>query len=346
MGHAYYRINETDSAYYYLNKAINAESIYTIRSAYQILCNLSKKTGDYKKNSEYTVKLWKVQDSISRMDRNKTLIEMQEKYNQQMIINEKNELERKGLIVLCIAIFMIGIIIVFYQQRVYQQKKELDKKMDELNKVIVKLNKNEEIIAKNEERIRNLNIQQEHEKEITIEQQKEYLQTIRDMENQNDLLEKENNELKHKIEQYTTTMIEKVKEVQGLRSLSEKNLYLHKRELFLCNELLKKEEFIKKLKKTPKSLDLLQWKELIDKTNAIFDNYTVRLRTQIPELTENDIRICCLIKLSFGNGNIADILGISPTSVSRQKLRLKERIIQQVGPFEKNLTLDIWLREF
>ena len=271
---------------------------------------------------------------------------MQEKYNQQMIINEKNELERKGLIVLCIAIFMIGIIIVFYQQRVYQQKKELDKKMDELNKVIVKLNKNEEIIAKNEERIRNLNIQQEHEKEITIEQQKEYLQTIRDMENQNDLLEKENNELKHKIEQYTTTMIEKVKEVQGLRSLSEKNLYLHKRELFLCNELLKKEEFIKKLKKTPKSLDLLQWKELIDKTNAIFDNYTVRLRTQIPELTENDIRICCLIKLSFGNGNIADILGISPTSVSRQKLRLKERIIQQVGPFEKNLTLDIWLREF
>ena len=168
MGHAYYRINETDSAYYYLNKAINAESIYTIRSAYQILCNLSKKTGDYKKNSEYTVKLWKVQDSISRMDRNKTLIEMQEKYNQQMIINEKNELERKGLIVLCIAIFMIGIIIVFYQQRVYQQKKELDKKMDELNKVIVKLNKNEEIIAKNEERIRNLNIQQEHEKEITI----------------------------------------------------------------------------------------------------------------------------------------------------------------------------------
>ena len=82
------------------------------------------------------------------------------------------------------------------------------------------------------------------------------------------------------------------------------------------------------------------------RSNTIYDNYTIRLRNQIPELTENDIRICCLIKLSFSNVEIASILGISSASVSRQKLRLKERITQKVGPLEKNLTLDLWLKEY
>ena len=43
---------------------------------------------------------------------------------------------------------------------------------------------------------------------------------------------------------------------------------------------------------------------------------------------------------------MADILGISPTSVSRQKLRLKERIVQQIGFLGENVLLDIWLKEF
>ena len=58
------------------------------------------------------------------------------------------------------------------------------------------------------------------------------------------------------------------------------------------------------------------------------------------------MNICCLIKLSFSNTAMADILGISPTSVSRQKQRLKERIVQQVGSLGENVLLDVWLKEF
>ena len=88
IGHLYQRTNQVDSAYYYLNKAIESDNIYTKQNAYQLLFNLSKKQKDYEKNAEYSVKLWKINDSINKIDRNKALIEMQEKYNEQRVRDE------------------------------------------------------------------------------------------------------------------------------------------------------------------------------------------------------------------------------------------------------------------
>ena len=110
LGHLYSKIHKEDSAYYYLDKALLTNDIYVLRSAYQVLFNLSKKTNDYKKNAEYSIKLWNINDSINKIDRNKALIEVQEKYDKQKVINEKNKAERRGLIILCISIGVIGVI--------------------------------------------------------------------------------------------------------------------------------------------------------------------------------------------------------------------------------------------
>ena len=88
IGRLLYNMNKLDSAYYYLNKAVQSDNIYTRRGAYQVLFNLSKKQKDYEKNAEYSVKLWKINDSINKIDRNKALIEMQEKYNEQRVRDE------------------------------------------------------------------------------------------------------------------------------------------------------------------------------------------------------------------------------------------------------------------
>ena len=80
--------------------------------------------------------------------------------------------------------------------------------------------------------------------------------------------------------------------------------------------------------------------------NLLFDNYIVRLSTLVPSLTESDLQICCFIKLGIANPGIADLLGIESTSVSKRKLRLKERITQKIGAFGKGQTLDLWLWEF
>lgn len=338
VGNLYYKLNQRDSAYYYLEQVVKSDNIYTVKTAYQVLYALSKKAKDYERFVDYSSKLRTVTDSIYKLANNKALIEMQEKYNQQKVINEKNQAERKGLIILCVSILSITVIIVCYQWKVLRQKKELEVKRKELNSFISRLNENKQTIAKNEARIEEL----EKSKEDSDEQRK----SIEEMQRQNDSLGKENKSLQNKIDEFTATMALKSKELEELHALSDKNLYLHKRELFLCAELLKKDEFVNKIKKNPKPLDVIQWRDIMSKADAIYDNYTVRLRTRIPELTENDIRICCLIKLSFCNGDIAKILGISPTSVSRQKLRLKERIIQQVGSLGNNVLLDIWLKEY
>ena len=342
MGYLYSRLNITDSAYYFLDKATSSDNIYTKQSAYKALFYLMKKLNDYKKSTDYSVQLWKVNDSISEIEKNRALIEIQEKYDQQKVINEKNKAEKRGLIILCASIGVIGIIMTCYQWKVLCQNRELKKKEQELTYFVNQLNENKQIIAQNIVRIKEL----EGKEEISTEQQKENQESIIEMQKQNETLKNKNKNLQQKIDEYTATMAEKSKELEGLGALSEKNIYLHKRELFLCCELLKKEEFVNKIKKNPRPLDAIQWRDIMSKADAIYDNYTIRLRTRIPELTENDIRICCLIKLSFSNGDIAKILGISPTSVSRQKLRLKERIIQQVGSLGDNVLLDIWLREF
>ena len=56
--------------------------------------------------------------------------------------------------------------------------------------------------------------------------------------------------------------------------------------------------------------------------------------------------IVALTKEGVGIRSTARILNISPTSVSKRKFRLKERIIQKLGSLGESHTLDLWLLEF
>lgn len=342
-GHLYYKMNQTDSAYFYLEQALTSDNIYTVKTAYQVLYALSKKQKDYERFVDYSWKLRIVTDSIYKLTNNQALIEMQEKYNQQKAINEKNKAERRGLIILCISIGVIGIIVSFYQWKVLRQNKELEDNRKELASLKEQLTENKNKIAQNEERIEM--VAQVETVDMT-EELKEKEAAIENMKKQNEALKKDNQELSAKIEQREAVLQEKSKDSERLNVLTEKNAYLRKREVFLSNQLLKMDAMVTNLKKEPDSFKEYQWEELKEKTDALFDGYTERLLKKVPTLTTHDIHICCLIKLSFSNTAMADILGISPTSVSRQKQRLKERIVQQVGSLGENVLLDVWLKEF
>ena len=88
LGDLFRKLNIQDSAYFYLNKAAKSKNIHTSRSAYQSLYYISEKLGHYKKAVEYSNALWECQDSINNIARNQTLIEMQEKYNEQRVRDE------------------------------------------------------------------------------------------------------------------------------------------------------------------------------------------------------------------------------------------------------------------
>ena len=351
LGDTYRYLKMYDSAYFYLNQACLSPNIHTARSAYQALYYISQEEKDYKKAVEYSNKLWFYQDSIGKTDRNKALIEMQEKYDQQKIINENNlsqikkdRIIRNVLIALIILSFIIAITNYLYQRKIVSQKQEISEKEEKIRYFTMKIHENETLINRNKMRIEELTIQMEGSLEIK-EQWKEQNKIRQEIEQQNETLKLENNNLQNHISNYAQSLKEKSKELEAMEHLSKENQYLHKREAFLCNQLIKQTELFNKLK-TTKYIDNKLWQEIKEKIDLLFDNYTKRLCHQIPSLTDGDIQICCLIKLRFSNGDIANMLAISPTSVSKRKLRLKERIVQEIGSLGENQSLDLWLMEY
>ena len=351
LGDTYRYLKMYDSAYFYLNQACLSPNIHTARSAYQALYYISQEEKDYKKAVEYSNKLWFYQDSIGKTDRNKALIEMQEKYDQQKIINENNlsqikkdRIIRNVLIALIILSFIIAITNYLYQRKIVSQKQEILEKEEKIRYFTMKIHENETLINRNKMRIEELTIQMEGSLEIK-EQWKEQNKIRQEIQQQNEMLKLENNKLQNHISNYAQSLKEKSKELEAMEHLSEENQYLHKREAFLCNQLINQTELFNKLK-TTKYIDDQLWQEIKEKIDLLFDNYTKRLYHQIPFLTDGDIQICCLIKLRFSNGDIANMLAISPTSVSKRKLRLKERIVQEIGSLGENQSLDLWLMEY
>jgi hypothetical protein len=351
LGDTYRYLKMYDSAYFYLNQACLSPNIHTARSAYQALFYISQEEKDYKKAVEYSNKLWFYQDSIGKTDRNKALIEMQEKYDQQKIINENNlsqikkdRIIRNVLIALIILSFIIAITNYLYQRKIVSQKQEILEKEEKIRYFTMKIHENETLINRNKMRIEELTIQMEGSLEIK-EQWKEQNKIRQEIQQQNETLKLENNNLQNHISNYAQSLKEKSKELEAMEHLSKENQYLHKREAFLCNQLIKQTELFNKLK-TTKYIDNKLWQEIKEKIDLLFDNYTKRLCHQIPSLTDGDIQICCLIKLRFSNGDIANMLAISPTSVSKRKLRLKERIVQEIGSLGENQSLDLWLMEY
>ena len=351
LGDTYRYLKMYDSAYFYLNQACLSPNIHTARSAYQALFYISQEEKDYKKAVEYSNKLWFYQDSIGKTDRNKALIEMQEKYDQQKIINENNlsqikkdRIIRNVLIALIILSFIIAITNYLYQRKIVSQKQEILEKEEKIRYCSMKIHENETLINRNKMRIEELTIPMEGSQEIK-EQWKEQNKIRQEIQQQNEMLKLENNKLQNHISNYAQSLKEKSKELEAMEHLSEENQYLHKREAFLCNQLINQTELFNKLK-TTKYIDDQLWQEIKEKIDLLFDNYTKRLCHQIPSLTDGDIQICCLIKLRFSNGDIANMLAISPTSVSKRKLRLKERIVQEIGSLGENQSLDLWLMEY
>lgn len=352
-GNLYRIMGESDSAYFYLSKSLLTNNIYTKRSTYQALYNLSKKDKNYIQAFEYGENIMFYSDSIQKVNRSRAFIEMQEKYNQERVINERNQLKiekdrvvRNSLLGLIALFFIIGTLVFIYQRKLIVKQRTIREHEERIRRYTLKIHDNDSLISRNENRINELLAEMEQNKdmqELLAEQQK----AIAEIQNQNEVLCKENKDLQGNISHYSASLSEKVQELDALKSLSEENYYLRDREKLLCNQLLKQTKVLNDLKTKPKYLSIEHWNEVYEAVNRLYDNFTERLLRDIPSLTESDLQICCLVKLRLSVSDIAEILSISPTSVSKRKLRLKERIIQDSKkPLEANQTLDLWLWEY
>jgi hypothetical protein len=150
-----------------------------------------------------------------------------------------------------------------------------------------------------------------------------------------------------KIDAPSLALVENINEIPIYATLSEENAYLQNRVKCLSDVLVKQSKTLHKLKTMPKHLNEEDWLNVLNDIDFIYDNFTQRIRKEIPSLSDNEIRLCCLMKLCLPVPFISDALAIEPNSVSRQKVRLKKHILKHTNViFDKGQTLDTWIQNF
>ena len=122
--------------------------------------------------SQYCDSMIVYQDSIEILNRNKELMDMQEKYNQQKLLNEKNQLKienntiiRNVLITLVVVFCLIAILIYIYQRKLIRKEHIIQRNEEEIQLNTLKRQENERIISRNQSRMKELAEQMEANKD-------------------------------------------------------------------------------------------------------------------------------------------------------------------------------------
>ena len=130
-------------------------------------------------------------------------------------------------------------------------------------------------------------------------------------------------------------------EISGLTSQ-----LLHGDKVKLVDQIISKTETLNQLKAHPQKLTPKGLMGIEQEVNRTFDGYEKRLVAAVPTLTDSELALCSLIKIGLSVKDIATVICIEPTSVSRRKLRIKDKVAAVAGAFDAKRTIDQWLREF
>ena len=293
---------------------------------------------------DYCDSLLYYNDSILRLDKSKEIIVYKEKYNHEKLISEKQklELEKSNITywwMFTIVVVLLMVILLIY---IYLRKRiAIHKKEEEVTGLALQLHQKELEVEKNESYIAELQTQYEKsnkKEELYIEQ----VELLESLKKENRQLSLEKDMLHEKIAAYSKSS----HELSNVKILSDRLLLLEKREKELCSLLLTQIPFLRQLHLKPIYLNDTQLNDIRTIADSIFQNFTQQLWKDVPLLSEHDITLCCMIKLRFSITEISVFLNIAPTSVSRSKLRIKNKIYSELGENIREKSLDIWLWEY
>jgi ligand-binding sensor domain-containing protein len=69
-----------------------------------------------------------------------------------------------------------------------------------------------------------------------------------------------------------------------------------------------------------------EWKEFSANFNRVHGGFSETLKAKFPDLTNNDLRLCALYRISIPSRDIAEAMGISSTSVKMARYRLRKKL--------------------
>ena len=352
-GKNYYLLGQQDSAYIFLNKALNTYNIYTKASAYEYLYKLGD-TPKYRKYLKtYCDSLLFYNDSIIAIDKGKEIIAYKEKYDHQKLITEQQRLKLEKadaqrllfIITICL-IVVIAVVAYLYQKRLVRKETTIRKQSEQLQDYMLQLHEYETQLMQNNRYMEELK-EQLSGQEMNSEELHEYREQIDSLQVENSRLSEKINSLQHHINDYSSKLDKARREADKFRNLSEENLYLKQRERVLTDYVVDNDRLVKELREKCRVLETGEWETLEQMCESTYSNFVSRLQGVCPTLTKQELHLCMLIKLRFNNAQMSEIFGVNTTSVSQKKFRLKKHLsdtLQDGLPDE--MTLDRWVAEF
>ena len=346
MTQSYLKMRKLDSAQYMLNKTDSMAQIMEFKHPHtQNVLSLYQALIDYTRDHRFDLTDMAQHNEIlyeKLKDEQRNTYQLKGS-NERLtadalvLMVEKQRTRFSLMVVLLVAVSLAMAIVIVVN--LYRRK--LRKTREQINGFILAQQKNEGIIRRNEQMIADLLIQitDGQEAQEQLEEQKAALVSLQQ---QTEALRKENEGLQQRIEKYRHQPSEE--EIKELRESASRMHQLEERERELTAELANNNELMRKLRENPKFLGAAEWKKLEDITNRIYNRFTGRLKSQYTHLTEVDIQLCILLKLRFTVSQIAILTATSPSSVSVQKNRLKNRLLQvDEHLFDSGQTLDMYL---
>lgn len=353
IGKNLFSLGKLDSAFYYLNKALNTDNVYTKESVYRYLYRLCDNSKYRQYLKTYCDSLLFYTDSVMSLDKGKEIIAYKEKYDHQKLITEQQRLklekadaQRLMFIITICLIVAIAVVAYLYQKRLVRKETTIRKQSEKLQDYMLQLHEYETQLMQNNRYMEELK-EQLSGQEMNSEELHEYREQIDSLQVENSRLSEKINSLQHHINDYSSKLDKARREADKFRNLSEENLYLKQRERVLADYVADNDRLVKELREKCRVLENKEWEALEDVCESVYGNFITRLQSFCPTLTKQELHLCVLIRLRFGNAQLATIFAVSPASISQKKFRLKKHISESLkNGLPEEMTLDRWITEF
>lgn len=353
IGKNYYYLNQQDSAYFYLNKSLDTDDVYTKALIYELLYKIGDNPKYHQNLKMYCDSLLYYNDSIIALDKGKEIVAYKEKYDHQKLITEQQRLmlekaktQRILIVVTLCLVVLIAITIYLYQKRLVHKETTIRRQSEQLQAYMLQLHDNESRLMQNRQYMEELKTQLAMHEDDADGHREEQEQMER-LEAENSRLQTTIQSLQQRIDEYSSRLSNAQKDMEQLRNLSEEALKLKERERRLTDRLVDSHPLMAELQRKCRTLSEAEWQKLVQLCNDTWDGFTTRLQARYPQLTEQELRLCLLIRLRFSNVQLATIFAVSPASISQKKFRLKKHLSEWgESGFPEEMTLDRWLTEF
>ena len=352
IGSNYLMLNQYDSAYLYLNRALNTDNVYTKKETYRNLYRLGDIPQYHKYLKTYCDSLLFYTDSVMSLDKGKEIIAYKEKYDHQKLITEQQRLklekadaQRMLFIITICLIVVIAVVAYFYQKRLVRKETTIRKQSEQMQDYMLQLHEYETRLMQNNRYMEELQ-EQISRQEVNAEEVESYREQIDSLQSENSRLSENIATLQNHIAEYTSKLDKARRDTEKFRSISEENLNLKQRERMLAEYVVDNDSLVKELREKCRVLDDIEWETLEQMCESTYGNFVSRLQSICPTLTKQELHLCILIKLRFSNTQMSEIFGVSVSSVSQKKFRLKKHLSDSLeGGLPEDMTLDRWVAE-